>query len=303
MAFATFFAQGARSKGARIGATLTAVLCAIGIVAAVARGAALAAGLVLVVLWLRSHRKLAMFVGIVLVAGTMVVASYVFFPDGEFWAEMTTIAEDLQAVGTTEIDSSCVRTASKRACGSGRDRWDLWGAGWEVFLQSPLVGVGPGNFGAYAAENFRPGQASGFYSDPAHLYGRSLHNIYVQVLSEQGLAGVAIFLWILVDFVRRNRGLRTKGAIERWDEATKGCFDLRAISLGLEGALIGYLASGLFYDQLYTSSFYSLVGLNFVLSSSIISRAIIRKPMQGAWHTPGGAERRAGPDHTAPIGR
>jgi len=82
VAFAGFFALGARSKGVRVGAGVTAALCGIGIVASVARGAAMAAALVLVVVWLRSHRKLAMFVAVLLIVGTMVIASYVFFPDG-----------------------------------------------------------------------------------------------------------------------------------------------------------------------------------------------------------------------------
>jgi len=301
LAFTTFFALGTRSKGTRIGAALIAALCGVGIVAAVARGATLAAALVLVVVWLRSPRKLAMFVGVVLVAVTMVVASYVFFPDGEFWAEMTSISEDIRAIGTSETDTSCVRAASKRACGSGTDRWDLWGAGWEVFLQSPLLGVGPGNFGAYAAENFRAGQASGFYADPAHLYGRSLHNVYVQVLAEQGLIGVVIFLWLLVDFVRRNRALRVHATLDAWDEATNKRSDLRFISFGLEAALIGYLASGLFYDQLYTSSLYLLLGLNFVLSSLI--PPIARKNAPAARLAAGAAARRAGSYPTPPNGK
>jgi hypothetical protein len=54
--------------------------------------------------------------------------------------------------------------------------------------------------------------------------------------------------------------------MERWEEATQGQSDIQSISLGLEAAMIGFLASGLFYDQLYTSPFYSLVTLNFLLS-------------------------------------
>jgi O-antigen ligase len=267
VAFASFFALGARSKGTRFGAMITAALSGVGIVASIARGAAMAAALVVAVIWLRSPRKLAMFGGALLVVGTMVTASYVFFPGGEFWTEMASIAVDIGDMTGDTDGEECVRAASKRACGSSTDRWDLWHAGWRVFLRAPVLGAGPGNFGAYAAQNFEMGEARGFYQDPAHLYGRNLHNIHVQVLCEQGLAGVLVFLYILVDFVRRNRGLRTKIARERWDEAAPGRTDIQAIALGLEAAMIGFLASGLFYDQLYTSSFYALIALNFLLSS------------------------------------
>jgi len=192
---------------------------------------------------------------------------------------MASIQEDVATIGI-EGPGECVRAASKRACGSANDRWDLWGVGWQVFLRSPLVGVGPGNVGSYAAENFRLGEASGFYADPAHMYSRVLHNIYIQVLAEQGLIGVVIFLFILVDFVRRNRSLRTKAAIERWDDTGHGRCHLQSLSLGLEGGMIGFLACGLFYDQLYMSSLYSLVALNFVLSSVVTRPGTVPKTAQ-----------------------
>jgi hypothetical protein len=264
--YASFIALGARSKGARVGAMLTAGLSGIGIVASIARGAAMSAALVVAVVWLRSPRKLAMFAGALLVVGTMVVASYVFFPDGEFWTEMASISVDIGDMTGDTDGEECVRAASKRACGSSTDRYDLWHAGWRVFLRLPVFGAGPGNFGSYASENLQWGEGRGFYQDPGHLYGRSLHNIHVQVLAEQGLIGVAVFLTILLDFMRRNRSLRTKVAMDLWDKATRGKSDIQSISLGLEAAMIGFLASGLFYDQLYTSSFYSLVTLNFLLS-------------------------------------
>ena len=289
VAFAGFFALGARSKRARVGAGITVALCGIGIVASVARGAAMAAAVVLVVVWLRSHRKLAMFGALLFVLGTIVIASYVFYPNGEFWSEMASIQDDVASIDNYDpYSGECVRAASKRACGSANDRWDLWNVGWLAFLRSPLFGVGPGNVGSYAAENFQSGEARGFYADPAHLYGKVMHDIYVQILAEQGLIGVVIFLLILVDFMRRNRSLRTKAAIERWESASHGRFDLQSISLGLEGAMVGFLASGVFYDQLYSNSLYTLVGLNFVLSSLITRPGTV--PTTGQAGPGGGAE-------------
>ncbi|MGH7263547.1 MAG: O-antigen ligase family protein [Candidatus Rokuibacteriota bacterium] len=254
IAFASFVALGARSRRARLASVAVAVSCGIGIVASFARGAVLAAGVVLVALWLRSPRKAAMLGWVLLAAAVMVVASAVLFPGGAFWDEMRTIGDGFDDP-------------------TGSDRRDLWKAGWRVFLRSPLVGVGPANFGAYASENFAFGEAQGFYGDPGHFYGRSLHNIYFQILSEQGLIGVAIFLFLLKDFVSRNRALRTRQAGEHWAAATGAPVSLGFVSLGLETAMLGYLASGFFYDQLYETSLYAIVALNLLLHSLVTSRA------------------------------
>ena len=276
VAFAGYLTLGARTKRGRLVAGVTTALSAIGIVASVARGAAMAAAVVVVVLWLRSHRKLAMAGALLFVLGTIVIASFVFYPNGEFWSEMASIQDDIASIDNYDpYSGECVRAASKRACGSANDRWDLWNVGWLAFLRSPLIGVGPGNVGAYAAVNFQYGEARGFYADPAHLYGKVMHNTYVQVLAEHGLIGVIIFVSILVDFARRNRSLRTKAAIERWDDTCHGSFDLKSISLGLETGMVGFLASGVFYDQLYASSLYTLVALNFVLSSVVTRSATV----------------------------
>jgi O-Antigen ligase len=248
MAFAGSYTMGGLKKGLRGGGLIAALLCTVGLVASTARGAFLSASVVLAALWFRSHRKSMMLACILLIGGSIFITSNILFSKGTFWAEMSSSFDGFDDP-------------------TGRDRGDLWWAGWEVFTRAPLIGVGPNNFGSYAAENFKFGDAPGFYADPNHLYGRHLHNIFVQVLAEQGLCGVALFLFILVDFVRRNKQLRATEAIEYWEKAIGGHLDLRAVSLGLEGAMIGFLATGLFYNQLYNNMFYSVIILNVILHS------------------------------------
>lgn len=251
--FCGFYALREAEKGVSKSGVAAALLCAVGLVASFARGATLAGGVVLVALSLRSKRKFAMFGSVVLIGVTIMIASATLFPKGAFWREIESSFEGFEDQ-------------------TGRDRGDLWSAGWQVFLRAPLIGVGPNNFGSYAAENFQEGEASGFYADPNHLYGRHLHNIFIQVLAEQGLVGVAIFLFILVDFMRKNKNLRTKEAVECWEKAVGGRSDLVAISRGLEGAMIGYLATGFFYNQLYAPTFYSLIIITLVLHSITVPR-------------------------------
>lgn len=258
--FCGFYAMREAGKGVSKTGVGTALLCAFGLVASFARGATLAGGVVLVVLWLRSRRKFTMFFSVVLIGATVMTASAILFPQGAFWAEIQSSLEGFDDP-------------------TGRDRGDLWAAGWQAFLRSPLVGVGPNNFGSYGAENFEYGTAPGFYADPNHLYGRHLHNIFVQVLAEQGLFGSAVFIFILIDFLRRTKNLRTPAAVECWEKGVGGRSDLRSISLGLEGAMAGYLTTGFFYNQLYIQTFYSLVIITLVLHSITVPRLSRRRAM------------------------
>lgn len=78
-------------------------------------------------------------------------------------------------------------------------RYALWEAGWKMFLDKPLVGVGIGNF-----ELVLP-----FYSQGVELLrNRSIwaHNTYIQILSETGIIGfllfMGMFLSTIVNFIR-----------------------------------------------------------------------------------------------------
>ena len=252
LGFATFMATGHQPKRSKRIAGLIAALCGIGVVASFARGAFLAAGLVLLVAWLRSPRKLAMGATLIVLSVIGMIAASILFPGGAYWTEMQTILDGYS-------DST------------GSDRRMLWDAGWKVFVMNPLIGVGAGNFGVYAAETFHLAEAEGGYEDPGRLWGRSLHNVYYQLLSEQGIIGSAIFLWFLIDFARKNRAMRRPYFIERWSREADARSDIRAVALGLEAALIAYLANGYFYDQLYTGHLYALLGINLVLWA-ILSR-------------------------------
>jgi O-antigen ligase len=281
LGFASFVALGASAKRPRRIAAIIAGLCGIGVVASLARGAFLAGALVLVMIWLRSPRKVAM-AGAILLMGIMIlIAAEVLFPGGGYWAEMMTISDGYDDP-------------------TGGDRRKIWNAGWKVFLRAPLLGVGANNFGSYASETFGWGEGEGHYADPGHLYGRSMHNIYYQLLAEQGLLGSLVFLWILVDFVRRNRALRQPQVVQWWSRTSGGRYDLLTVSLGLEAALVAYLANGYFYDQLYTIHPYAIFGLNLVLWG--ITRGGLTAPTsERGWparqpvRVNGGPQRVAGP--------
>jgi O-antigen ligase len=81
-------------------------------------------------------------------------------------------------------------------------RLQLWEAGYRMWLDHPVDGIGIGQFN-YQLLNYAPASAL-----PEHDTDVGAHNIYVAVLAETGLVGLVLFLWLLVaaySSVRRAR--------------------------------------------------------------------------------------------------
>lgn len=261
MAYAFYYGLAVGQPRARWLAFLVAGLCVVGMVAAYTRGASLAAGVIVVYVWLRSPHKRKTFGPLVLAAAAFMIATSLLYSDGRFWARLATITSEGIQTGT------------------GAARWELWQMAWNVFLERPLFGVGAGNFGSFAFHHLSPHELVGEYQTNQWLvWGRALHNIYIQVLSEFGLVGAVMLVWLLVDFWRRNRALRTAPFLIAWQRTTPQGPDLRFISLGLEAALVAFLITGIFYDQLYVHWLYSLLTLNAVVYAAARAAAPVQEP-------------------------
>ncbi len=223
-----------------------AAYCVLGVVASFARGAVLTAGAVIVVLWVRSPRKAIAAAGAILAVVLVIGGAGLMHEEGAFWAEM----ESTFTEGARE--------------GTGRDRWELWKAATRVWTERPIIGVGATNFGPFAASYFAFGEIPG-YENPGRLYSRNLHNAYFQILSEFGIIGSLLFIWLIVDFWKNNRKLRRPDFLQAWHSRSGGKLDLRFISLGLELAMFAYLCNSLFYAQLYVHWLYTLLIANHLL--------------------------------------
>jgi O-antigen ligase len=255
---AFYFGLAARNRRLRWLGFAVAGLSIAGVVASFARGAVLSAFAVGGIIWLRWPQKLRATAALLAALLVMIVAASftsgvarggdLDSPKG-FWNDLATV--------TKEFDQSNE--------GSSNDRRMLWATAVVVFHEYPILGAGAGNFGPAAAE--LPLEAfSGWDMDnPGRLWDRALHSSYYQVLSEGGLVGCLLYLWILIDFFRRNAALRSKQAVERWNSIAKGEFDLRYLSWGLEAGMVGFLTTGLFYNQLYVHWLYTLIIMNAIL--------------------------------------
>ena len=276
-----FMAIGGKDRRVRFIGFATAAGCIIGLVSSFARGAVVAGVATLGWIWLRSPNKLRT-AGLGLVGAVVVlVATEVLFTNVDredakpnFWEEMATIS-----------DTGGTRT----------DRYQLWAIARIEFAQNPVFGVGPGSFGAYAAEQLSGGQLQGVRDDPQRLYNKALHNMYYQLLSEFGGIGVAIFIWMMWDFWQRNRALRRRERIDTWIRETGEPFDLRSLSLALEAGMVGFLAGGYFYNQIFDVHwFYTLITINallFQVTRPVVASNHQRRPLSRVGRVTGGRPR------------
>lgn len=136
--------------------------------------------------------------------------------------------------------------------GTGFFRVNLWLSAWRMFLDHPLLGVGPDNF-LYAYR--------GFYILPAAWQEPNLshpHNILMDFLSRLGILGFACGAWLMVGFWRSaltpNPSPVGRGA--------------RALRIGLMALMADMLAHGLVDHSFF------LVDLAFVfmLALALIQR-------------------------------
>jgi O-antigen ligase len=233
-----WFAVAARSRKTKAFLYVLAAYCVLGVVASFARAAFLSLVALVGWVWIRSPRKLLTGAGIVAAGLVVIAAASLIFEPGFFYNEIMSAFEE----GTEQ--------------GTGAQRWEVWKVGFKVWMQHPILGVGGGNVGAYAATHFRYGELAAF-PNPSVLYGHNLHNVYMQVLSEFGLVGIGAFAWALWDFQKRNREIREAGAVARWAQQNAR-WNVGYLALGLEAANIANILNGMFYASLFMPWFFTV---------------------------------------------
>jgi hypothetical protein len=233
------------------------LFCLVGFFAAIllcgSRGAIVGAAAVVLAAWARKPQKIGAVVALIAFA----VATYIFLPEG------------MKAKMRSAEDWRNDPTAYHRTL--------LWKAGLQMFKDHPLFGVGLGNFPIVYFEEYPDFVAQ----DPtARWYTRGTwvpHSIYVQALSETGLAGTIPLLLFCVFCFRTNR--RTRRHLETLKLADRQNFEYR-LSIGLDLALVGYLITGAFIAVIYYPHLWFLAGL-----SSGLQTACLRKGTEAATTT------------------
>ena len=239
--FCFFFYLGEWEAKKKLLGLATSCICLVGVISSFARGAFIAIFVSSALIWLQSKNKVAGAISVVLAAIIILTAASYFFPENQFWEEMKTISQ-----GTS--------------VGTGLDRKVLWGIAWEEFKLNSIFGVGPHNFGV-CAPDYATEKARVRYPDLRTLWGRSLHNVYLQVLSEQGIVGAVLFLALLINFWKRNKRIRlsmsdlkkeghSEDSVSREEVNKYYCY-----SQGILFSVICYLLNAFFY-QIYEYYFF-----------------------------------------------
>jgi len=208
--FCLFLFFGSKSTGRRASYALMLIALIACIVASQSRGGTLALGFTGMYYWLRSDKKLTF----ALLAFLALAAILVYAPPSYF-ARMDTI--------TNPSD------------GSAQGRLTSWTFAWNMAMQSPLFGVGAGNF--------------------PYLHHQTAHSIYFLILGELGFPGLIALIAYIVWNIRANHRASVALAGHAADSPE------RQLMAALSSSLIAFTIAGTFLSAIYYPHAYILAGL------------------------------------------
>ena len=199
-----------------------------------------------------------------IVMGLMLII-FLAFTTESYWAEMKTIKEQKMEEGT------------------GAMRKHFWTCAWYMFLDHPIIGVGPGNF-PWNIEKYE--KKIGLYRN--RMWGGAVaHSLYFTLIPELGLIGILLFSGMLY-FSQKDKKLilnlekeyllrsnqRDTSWLQRDKDIIEQLHKIKFIIFGITGAVLGYLVSGAFLSVLYYPHFWLLIGLCVALRNIVQNQMI-----------------------------
>lgn len=227
---------------------MTMTLCIFGVILSFARGAFFVMIAIGLLQLKRSKNLMKILIMIVFLAITTYMIANFVFPENAFWKEMASASK-----GTQE--------------GTGRDRKVLWSIAWEEFKANPIIGVGAYNFGVVAGNYLHLVPDKRDYSNE-NIWGRALHNGFLQILCEGGIIGSLIFVMLLLDNIKRTKRIyiSISKMNNKIDSKDKILLDvLKAINVGITC----FLMNAFFYDIIYYPWLFQLLICSRVIINNI----------------------------------
>lgn len=215
-------------------ALVFAAFCVLAVIFSFSRGGLLTLGVVAALLLLRGGRPL--------IAATILalgVGGFLLFSTPEFQRRFAARA---YSVVNYEEDSSAM----------GRLR--LWGISWRLFLDYPVLGIGPENFIRVSTRYLEPGE-------------RPLisHSTFFQILTECGLPGLALYAAMLILTLLRLGRIRNRAG-PKWAVTYASMIQI---------ALVAFAAGGVFINMAYFDLFYHLVAMGVCLEVVLTEEAAV----------------------------
>jgi O-antigen ligase len=129
-------------------------------------------------------------------------------------------------------------------------RTTMWARGLDLMREYPFLGIGYKNWSPYSKTHF----------------GSALlpHNIFIEAGSELGYTGLIMFVVLIIATLVIN--FRTRRLMRQLPADNRFMFDM---AHGLDGALIGFLASGFFVTVLY----YPFFWINYAMTVTLYNAA------------------------------
>lgn len=213
-----------RNRPLRLVAAACAALCAVTVFFTYSRGGALTLALVAVLLVARSRRRFT--VAAVLAGGLLVAVALSSDKVISAWVDRASTISDYQEDG------------------SAQGRINSWITSWRVFLDYPVLGVGPNNLET-VYNRYAPNNAT------FHV----AHNAYLQILSESGAPALLLFLALLATTLLR---------LERTRRRHRGS-EYETWAGMLQISLLAYMAGSMFLNMGYLELMYHLCGVSVAL--------------------------------------
>ena len=233
-----FLYRTGQSAGARFSAGALGALALTGVVLTLSRGGlvtvALMAMLMVLFGWMRGRH---------LVAGTLLLITIFSMASPLFLDRISSIVNVRHLLGEN-------RAALQQADGAIRGRTTEMLAALHVFLDHPLIGVGPGQFARFYSVQYAA-KADIKFRDI--LIPRRAHSLYLELGAEHGMLGLGGFLAI-VGLVM----LRLWRARRFWLPRNAEAADL---STALWLSLFGYLSTGIFLHLSYQRYYWFLLAV------------------------------------------
>jgi O-antigen ligase len=163
-------------------------------------------------------------------------------------------------VGVLVVTPGLVTERFATANQSGGDlatRQDFWNAGIHIWSGNPIAGAGLGAFPDAYAHARLPGKQ--FLPDSVLEPPPHAHNLFIQMLAEQGILGLLALLAVLGVAVRMALELRRH--VERW---------VRVLGSAMLAALVAFLIHNMFDVTLVQETgidFWALLGLLSALTA------------------------------------
>ena len=227
---------GERSKLMRLLAAVATAFCALGVALTFSRGAAVAFAMVLIIMTFMRFIK-PWQLGLIVLA---LVLLFTAVP--EYRTRLSTISgftsiisSDGNAAGESEADGSMLSRATEGL------------AALLVFIDHPVVGVGPGMFRYYYQEY------AAFVGLRVLAADRQAHNLFLGLLAETGALGMICFILILYVTLRNLNNVRKRYLLSNPEYSN--------FATAFMLAIITYLASGLFLHFAFIRYFWLMMAL------------------------------------------